>query len=440
MTTAQAYSGFWRIGGDNLDGWTNKPSSYYLAGTIDEVAIYPTALTGAQVRDHYTKSGRTLAGPAAPTDSYGAAVYHDDPALYWRLDEAAGTTAADSSANASNGTYAGGVSYRTPSTVANPAYGASFNGSNATVGSKATFTNPSNYSEEIWFNTTTTNGGKLMGFGDQQSGTLEQLRPAHLHEPDGPADLRHLDRQRQPDHHAGELQRRRLAPHGRDPGQTDGMKLYVDGSLVGTNAQTSAQSYTGYWRVGGDTSWCCSNFFTGALDEAAVYSTVLSAAQVKAHYNASPAAVNVAPVAGFGSSCTDGACAFDASTSSDSDGTIAGYAWDFGDGQTSTNAAPTHGYTASGSYTVSLTVTDNKGATNAVTHHGLGNRATAEPEPDRRLHQLLHRVVVRLRQLDAAPIPTARWRPTPGPSATAPPRPRPTRRTATPPTAATTSR
>jgi len=48
------------------------------------------------------------------------------------------------------------------------------------------------------------------------------------------------------------------------------MKLYVDGSLVGTNAQTSAQSYTGYWRVGGDTSWCCNNFFTGALDEAAV--------------------------------------------------------------------------------------------------------------------------------------------------------------------------
>ncbi len=35
----------------------------------------------------------------------------------------------------------------------------------------------------------------------------------------------------------------------------DGMKLYVDGLLVGTNATTSAQSYTGYWRIGGDRTW-----------------------------------------------------------------------------------------------------------------------------------------------------------------------------------------
>ena len=36
---------------------------------------------------------------------------------------------------------------------------------------------------------------------------------------------------------------------------TAGMKLYVDGALVGTNGQTQPQGYTGYWRVGGDTSW-----------------------------------------------------------------------------------------------------------------------------------------------------------------------------------------
>ena len=42
---AQPYSGYWRVGGDNLGGWPNKPTSNYLAGTIDDVAIYPTALT-----------------------------------------------------------------------------------------------------------------------------------------------------------------------------------------------------------------------------------------------------------------------------------------------------------------------------------------------------------------------------------------------------------
>ena len=35
----------------------------------------------------------------------------------------------------------------------------------------------------------------------------------------------------------------------------DGMKLYVDGELVGTNPQTQAEGYTGYWKVGGDNTW-----------------------------------------------------------------------------------------------------------------------------------------------------------------------------------------
>ena len=30
------------------------------------------------------------------------------------------------------------------------------------------------------------------------------------------------------------------------------MTLYVDGQLAATNPQTQAQSYNGYWRIGGD--------------------------------------------------------------------------------------------------------------------------------------------------------------------------------------------
>ena len=56
------------------------------------------------------------------------------------------------------------------------------------------------------------------------------------------------------------------------------MKLYVDGVLVGTNPQTSAQDYTGYWRVGGDNTWGGSSpWFDGTIDEVAVYSSALSA-------------------------------------------------------------------------------------------------------------------------------------------------------------------
>jgi len=60
---------------------------------------------------------------------------------------------------------------------------------------------------------------------------------------------------------------------------------------------------------------------------------------------------------------------FDASASSDSDGSIVSYKWDFGDGNVTTvsGATITHAYAASQSYTVTLTVTDNDGFTDVQT-------------------------------------------------------------------------
>lgn len=54
---------------------------------------------------------------------------------------------------------------------------------------------------------------------------------------------------------------------------------------------------------------------------------------------------------------------FSSSGSFDPDGTIAGYSWNFGDGNTSTEASPTHSYATPDDYTVTLVVTDNLGAT-----------------------------------------------------------------------------
>ncbi len=71
---------------------------------------------------------------------------------------------------------------------------------------------------------------------------------------------------------------------------------------------------------------------------------------------------NNPPSVSFSSNCTDLICNFDASASSDSDGTITSYAWDYGDFGTGTGQTSGHTYATSGVYTVMLTVTDNAGA------------------------------------------------------------------------------
>lgn len=54
--------------------------------------------------------------------------------------------------------------------------------------------------------------------------------------------------------------------------------------------------------------------------------------------------------------------AFSSAGTTDPDGTVAAYAWDFGDGGTSSEASPSHTYTVGGPYVVTLNVTDNQGA------------------------------------------------------------------------------
>ena len=77
---------------------------------------------------------------------------------------------------------------------------------------------------------------------------------------------------------------------------------------------------------------------------------------------------NVPPVAAFTFTTSDLTASFtDAST--DADGTIVSWDWDFGDGNTSTAQNPSNVYGAPGTYSVSLTVTDDAGDSDTATEN-----------------------------------------------------------------------
>jgi PKD repeat protein len=365
-TNPMSYTGYWRIGADQTSGFTNRPTDTTLAGTIDEVAVYPKAIAKADVQAHYLASGRSSNWSAAPTDTYGAKVAADQPDLYWRLGEASGS-ALDSSSSGSIGNVTGGVVRGQVGAVGGTDTAASFDGINGQVTAQQSWSSPSAYSTEVWFKTTSTKGGKLIGFGNTTSGLSASYdRHVYMYSNgklsfgvNNGAQTSLVTAKSYNDgqwHHV-------VATQG-----TEGMRLWVDTTLVGSNTVTGAQSYLGYWRAGGDRTWgnTTSNYITGALDEVAVYARALTEKEVRDHYTASGrTAINRPPTAAFTTQVDDLKLTVDGATSSDPDGPIASYTWDFGDGTSGSGVTATHTYSQGGTYSVQLTVADGLGATNS---------------------------------------------------------------------------
>src|SRR5439155_270799 len=90
------------------------------------------------------------------------------------------------------------------------------------------------------------------------------------------------------------------------------------------------------------------------------------------------AAPNQPPTAAFTSSCGGLTCSF-TDQSTDPDGSVIGWSWNFGDGATSNSRNPSHPYGATGDYTVTLTVTDDAGASSAPVTHSVSPRAPNQP-------------------------------------------------------------
>jgi hypothetical protein len=86
--------------------------AYHLAGAVDEVAVYDTALPAATLLEHYVVGAFTPAPYAATVRATSGLTD------WWRLGDTSGSTAVDQ-VGAANGTYTGGYTLGVPSPIFN---------------------------------------------------------------------------------------------------------------------------------------------------------------------------------------------------------------------------------------------------------------------------------------------------------------------------------
>ncbi|MEO7934940.1 MAG: pre-peptidase C-terminal domain-containing protein [Dokdonella sp.] len=147
-------------------------------------------------------------------------------------------------------------------------------------------------------------------------------------------------------------------------------------SFVMSGGSGDADMYVKFGSAPTDSTYDCRPYVSGNSESCPVSTVQVGTyyVRVKAYSTFSGVSLtgsysttsNSAPTANFSFTSSALTASFtDAST--DSDGTIASRSWNFGDGGSSTSTNPSHAYATAGTYSVTLTVTDNGGATNATT-------------------------------------------------------------------------
>ena len=150
-----------------------------------------------------------------------------------------------------------------------------------------------------------------------------------------------------------------------------------------TNTSTSDDTLTYSWNFGDGSAVSTETNPVHTYASDGVYQVTLTSTNT-ASQNTSTSTQSVRvgsmPSAGFSFTANDGVVSF-TDTSSGGIGALT-YAWQFGDGGTSTQASPTHTYSATGNYLVELTVTDSTNAQNVTSLTVNVQIPVVEPEPE----------------------------------------------------------
>lgn len=282
-----------------------KRLRHVVAAALATASILTVAPAAAAFFTSRSNEGNTLT--TASAYGYADQVRLDLPFLYYRLNELSGPTVTDSSGNGRHGTvsgtasptwYAGTIGALTNDT--DTAFTSSGSNSAAISTPAPPVAGPTSLTISVWLRTTTTTGGRLVGFGLNPSGSnATQDRQLYM-APNGTlvfgvynsasASVRTV--QTTTAYNDGAWHHVVAVLDAADP--TSGMRIYVDGTQRIAGAYATPEAYTGHWRVGWDAvpaNWTATpggTTFNGAMDEVAVYHSALPATRVSAQYGSHP--------------------------------------------------------------------------------------------------------------------------------------------------------
>ncbi|MGE4618377.1 MAG: S8 family serine peptidase [Planctomycetota bacterium] len=141
--------------------------------------------------------------------------------------------------------------------------------------------------------------------------------------------------------------------------------LGTSGASVATLTNPSPAYNVGIFNDSGSYRTFGTSFEIGGISNGAATQSSMVAAILNCFVGSSPPPP-AAPVADFSATPTSGEAPVVVSFSDGSTGDVTSYAWNFGDGGSSTAQNPSHTYTSAGSYTVTLTVTGPGGSDSAT--------------------------------------------------------------------------